>query len=102
MTEQPFDPWKDSWAFTPRYEQWIESLEVPIHRAYYIDDLRTIEVSPWEDQEVNTAVVVLEGNKDFMETRLGDSTGGHGAAHEVQPGRHNLRRLRLRNGNRVV
>jgi oxalate decarboxylase/phosphoglucose isomerase-like protein (cupin superfamily) len=70
MTEQPFDPWKDSWAFTPRYERWIESLEVPIHRAYYIDDLRTIEVGPWEDQEINTAVVVLEGNKDFMETRL--------------------------------
>ena len=46
MTEQPFDPWKDSWALTSRYEQWIESFKVPTHRAYYIDDLRTIEVGP--------------------------------------------------------
>ena len=64
------DQWKDYWAMVPRYERWIESLGVPIHRTYYVDDLRSIEVGPWEERECNAAVVVLEGNKDFMETRV--------------------------------
>lgn len=62
--------WKDYWSMTPRYERWIESLGVPIHRTYFVDDLRTIDVGPWEVRECNAAVVVLEGNKDFMETRV--------------------------------
>jgi oxalate decarboxylase/phosphoglucose isomerase-like protein (cupin superfamily) len=70
VTQQRVDPWTDSWAFTPRYERWIEDIGVPVHRSYYIEDLRTIEVGPWEERECNAAVVVLEGNKDFMETRL--------------------------------
>lgn len=62
--------WKDYWAMVPRYERWIQSLGVPIHRAYYVQDIRTIEVGPWEDRECNAAVMVLEGNRDFMETRI--------------------------------
>jgi len=69
-TSRGIDRWKDYWWITPRYERWIESLDVPIHRTYYIDDLRTVEVGPWEERECNAAVVVLEGNKDFMETRV--------------------------------
>lgn len=64
------DRWKDYWWITPRYERWIESLGVPIHRTMAIDDLREIEVGPWEERECNAAVVVLDGNKDFMETRV--------------------------------
>ena len=62
--------WKDYWAMVPRYERWIESIGVPVHRTYYVQDLRTLEVGPWEEPECNAAVVVLEGNKDFMETRV--------------------------------
>ncbi|MEA2641869.1 MAG: hypothetical protein QOF51_3263, partial [Chloroflexota bacterium] len=54
----------------PRYERWIESLGVPIHRTYAVDDLRTIEVGPWEERECNAAVVVLHGQADYMETRV--------------------------------
>ncbi|MEE8518788.1 MAG: cupin domain-containing protein [Dehalococcoidia bacterium] len=70
MQKQKVDAWKDYWWIVPRYERWIESLDIPIHRTYYVDDLRTIEVGPWEDRECNAAVVILEGNKDFMETRI--------------------------------
>lgn len=62
--------WTNYWAMVPRYERWIESLGVPIHREYYIQDIRTVEVGPWEERECNAAVIVLEGNKDFMETRI--------------------------------
>ena len=34
--------WENYWAMVPRYERWIESLGVPIHRDYYIQDIRTI------------------------------------------------------------
>jgi hypothetical protein len=67
---QSSDRWKDYWWITPRYERWIESLDVPIHRTYFVEDLRTIAVGPWEERGCNAAVVVLEGNKDFMETRV--------------------------------
>lgn len=67
---RPPERWQDYWSMVPRYERWIESLDVPIHRTYYVEDLRTIEVGPWEDRECNAAVVVLDGNKDFMETRV--------------------------------
>ncbi|MPZ14208.1 MAG: cupin domain-containing protein [Chloroflexi bacterium] len=62
--------WSNYWAMVPRYERWIESLGVPIHRAHYVQDIRTVEVGPWEERECNAAVIVLEGNKDFMETRI--------------------------------
>jgi hypothetical protein len=60
----------------PRYERWIESIGVPVHRTYYVQDLRTMEVGPWEERECNAAVVVLEGNKDFMETRVTEIPAG--------------------------
>ena len=62
--------WKDYWAYVPRYERWIESLGVPVHRAYAVDDLRTLEVGPWQERECNAAVVVLLGQADYMETRI--------------------------------
>jgi oxalate decarboxylase/phosphoglucose isomerase-like protein (cupin superfamily) len=54
----------------PRYEGWAEELGLAVHRGYYADDLRTIAVAPWEERECNAAVVILEGNKDLMETRV--------------------------------
>ena len=68
--QQEKSHWGAYWAMVPRYENWIESLGIPIHRTYFVEDLRTIEVGPWEERECNAAVVILEGNKDFMETRV--------------------------------
>src|SRR4051812_47734874 len=76
VAHAPVDQWKDMWAFVPRYERWIESLGVPIHRTYAVDDLRTIEVGPWEERECNAAVVVLHGQADYMETRLTEVPAG--------------------------
>ena len=53
------DRWRESVAMVPRYESWIGSLGVPVHRAYYIEDLREIEVGPWDQLECNAAFVVL-------------------------------------------
>lgn len=62
--------WKDYWSFVPRYQRWIEAQGFPIHETYFVDDLRTIEVGPWEERECNAAVVVLTGQACQMETRI--------------------------------
>ena len=30
------------------YDGWMESQGIPVHRGYYVEDLRTVEVAPWE------------------------------------------------------
>lgn len=64
------DRWKDRWTFVPRYRRWIEAQGFPVHETYFVDDLRTIEVGPWEEQECNAAVVLLTGQDCQMETRI--------------------------------
>jgi hypothetical protein len=29
------------------YDRWMEAQGIPIHRGYYVEDLRTVEVGPW-------------------------------------------------------
>lgn len=78
--------WKDYWAMVPRYERWAQSLDIPIHRAYYVQDVRTLEVGPWEERECNAAIIVLEGNKDFMETRVTEIPPGS----NLRPSKYNF------------
>ena len=42
-------------AIKDAYNRWIESQEIPIHRGYYIDDVRTVEVAPWEERGATLA-----------------------------------------------
>ena len=43
------------------YDEWVESIGVPIHRGYFIEDARNIEVGPWEERECNAAFIQLAG-----------------------------------------
>jgi hypothetical protein len=46
------------------YVKWIESLDVPIHRGYYIEDLRTLQLGgPWKQREADVAFVELAGQE---------------------------------------
>lgn len=46
------------------YVSWIESLDVPIYRGYYLEDLRTIEVGgPWHQRGANVAFLELAGQE---------------------------------------
>src|SRR5437660_197528 len=55
---------------TSVYESWIAKQGIPIHRAFFIDDLRTIEVGWWEFRQCNAAFVVLAGQEDIQESRV--------------------------------
>lgn len=45
----------------PPYRQWIETEGVPVHKGYYMADVRKLAIGPWERLGVSGAHVVLEG-----------------------------------------
>ena len=52
------------------YEQWVASTGVPVHRGYFVEDVRTVEVGPWPERECNAAFLVLAGQEGVTEARL--------------------------------
>jgi oxalate decarboxylase/phosphoglucose isomerase-like protein (cupin superfamily) len=48
----------------------MESTGLPIHRGYYIEDLRTIELGHWAERECKAAFIEVEGQKGVSETRV--------------------------------
>ncbi len=52
------------------YEQWIATTGVPIHRGYFVEDVRTIELGPWAERECDAAFLVLAGQEGVSEARL--------------------------------
>ena len=45
------------------YEDWIESLGMPIYRDYYLEDLRTLKLGRWEDRGCDGAFIELVGQQ---------------------------------------
>lgn len=58
------------------YEQWIQSVGIPIHRGYYVEDGRTAELGEWEERECKSAFLVLAGNENVAEFRLSELAPG--------------------------
>ncbi len=52
------------------YEQWVESLGLPIHKGYYIEDLRTVEMGWWKERGCNAAFIQLVGQEGVGEARV--------------------------------
>ena len=51
------------WDKTSPYEQWIQTLGVPIHRGYHIEDLRTVELGQWQERQCAAAFLQLVGQE---------------------------------------
>jgi gentisate 1,2-dioxygenase len=58
------------------YKNWIESLGLPIHEGYFVEDLREIELGWWDKRGCNAAFLALEGQQNVSEARVT----------EIQPG----------------
>ena len=52
------------------YDRWMEAQGVPVHRGYFIEDLKTIEVAPWGERECDAAFVQLSGMEGVAEARI--------------------------------
>ena len=45
------------------YDRWIESLDLPIYKGYYVDDLRNLDLGPWHQRGCDAAFVQLAGQE---------------------------------------
>ena len=61
-------------AFT--YDDWMESQGLPIHRGFYIEDLRTVELEWWEERGVKAAFMQLRGMEGVVEARIQEVAPG--------------------------
>ncbi len=52
------------------YNQWVESLGLPVHKGYYNEDLRTVEMGWWEERGCNTAFIQVVGQEGVGEARV--------------------------------
>jgi mannose-6-phosphate isomerase-like protein (cupin superfamily) len=58
----------------PRYPHdfWLESLGLPIHTGYYIEDLSRLELGHWAARGCDAAFIQLEGQQGITETRVSE------------------------------
>ena len=58
------------WSKRFTYDDWMEDQGVPIHRGFYIADLRTIELGWWELGQCQAAFIQLTGQEGVTSTRV--------------------------------
>jgi oxalate decarboxylase/phosphoglucose isomerase-like protein (cupin superfamily) len=54
------------------HDIWMDSLGLPIHSGYYIEDLRELELGRWEARGCDAAFIQLEGQQGITETRVSE------------------------------
>ena len=58
------------------YDRWMEAQGVPVHRGYFIEDLKTVEVAPWGERECNAAFIQVAGMEGVAEARISEIPAG--------------------------
>ena len=61
---------------TYTYDQWMRSIDVPVHTGYFIPDLRTVELSWWEERGCHSAFMQLLGQEGIIEARISEIPPG--------------------------
>jgi oxalate decarboxylase/phosphoglucose isomerase-like protein (cupin superfamily) len=54
------------------HDRWMDSLGLPLHSGYYIEDLRKLELGRWEERGCDAAFIQLEGQQGITETRVSE------------------------------
>ena len=62
-------------ATTP-YESWALSQGIPLHKGYYVEDIKTLELGWWEERQCNAAFLVLAGQEGVSEARVSEIPPG--------------------------
>ena len=74
------------------YDDWMASTGIPIHRGYFIKDLRTVELGWWEAAGVRERLHPVGGTGGgHLRHGAGDPAGADPAAAQVRPRRAGLR-----------
>jgi oxalate decarboxylase/phosphoglucose isomerase-like protein (cupin superfamily) len=59
-----------AWGRRSAYQQWLESTGIPVHRGYFVEDLRTLPLGYWEERECPAAFIELAGQQGVTEGRV--------------------------------
>jgi oxalate decarboxylase/phosphoglucose isomerase-like protein (cupin superfamily) len=54
------------------HDLWMDSLGLPVHCGYYIEDMRELELGRWEARGCDAAFIQLEGQQGITETRVSE------------------------------
>ncbi len=57
-------------AASTSHDRWMQAQGIPIHRGYYVEDVRTLELGWWPERECNAAYLVLSGQEGKAEVRV--------------------------------
>lgn len=66
MTQQA----TDVWSVENAYDRWIESHGIPVHRGFYVEDVKTLELGWWEERQCHAAFLKLAGQEIISEARV--------------------------------
>src|SRR5438309_8356598 len=58
------------WNQPLSYDTWVQSVGIPVHKGYYIEDLRTVELGRWDERDCDAAFIQLVGQEGVAEPRL--------------------------------
>lgn len=61
------------------YQDWMESVGVPIYRGHHVEDLRTVELGWWEERQAAAAFLYLKGMEGVSEARVMEIPPGKAA-----------------------
>ncbi len=66
--------------FHTAYDDWTASLGIPIHKAFYVDDVRTLPLGWWEERQCYGAIVELAGMEHITEAKVTEIPAGKTSA----------------------
>ena len=58
------------------YDRWMGEQGIPIHRGYYIEDVRTMELGWWAARRQRAAFLQLAGQEGVSEARVTEIPAG--------------------------
>jgi len=64
------------WGKRFTYDQWMESIGIPIHKGYCIPDLRTLELGWWEERQCHAAFFQLMGQEGITSALVKEISPG--------------------------
>jgi len=76
MAKKATKPVRSMWSKVYSYDVWMESVGIPVHKGYYIEDLRTLELGWWEERQCNAAFIQLVGQEGISSARVTEIPAG--------------------------
>jgi len=70
------NPSNNYFSLISAYERWVEAQGIPVHKAYYVEDLKTLPLGRWDARDCNAAFLVLAGQEGISEARVSEIDPG--------------------------